>query len=227
MLSCTGASSSSRGSASDPRFQVARERAGPRDHRAELFGAVGLQREPGLQRAEAARQIRPEIAGPRRARREPARLPAQIGRRRRKRFAMLLAVAHEQEARVVGHLSPFVEIERDGIGALDAGEPRRELWRQNPERAEGAVDMKPEFSSRHSALQRREIVDRADVDRAGRADHEKWLETRGAIAARPARATHRHRCDDSDRPRSGAARRCRSPRGPLPCAMQPCAAADV
>ena len=43
---------------------------------------IGLQREPGLERAEAARQIRTEIAGPGRAGGEPAGLAPQIGRRR-------------------------------------------------------------------------------------------------------------------------------------------------
>src|SRR5436305_277210 len=41
----------------DPRFQISGQRAGARDDGAELFGAVGFQGEPGLQRAEAARQV--------------------------------------------------------------------------------------------------------------------------------------------------------------------------
>ena len=49
----------------DARLEIFRERAAARDHGAEPLGAVGLQREPGLQRAEAARQIGPEIARPR------------------------------------------------------------------------------------------------------------------------------------------------------------------
>ena len=97
----------------DSRFQISGERTGARDHRAELFGAVGLQREPGLERPKAARQIGPEIARPGRARGEAPGFPAQIGRRRGKRLAMPLAVANDQEAGVIGHLSPFVEIERD------------------------------------------------------------------------------------------------------------------
>ena len=68
----------------DARLQISRQRAGARDHRSQLFGAVGLQREPGLERAEAARQIGTEIAGPGRAGGKPARLAAQIGRRRGK-----------------------------------------------------------------------------------------------------------------------------------------------
>ena len=97
-------------------FEMSRK---PRRSRAiiapSLLGAIGLQREPGLQRAKAARQIGAEIARPGRAGGEAAGLAAQIGGGRREGRAMLLAVAHHQEAGVVLHLAPFVEIERDRI----------------------------------------------------------------------------------------------------------------
>jgi hypothetical protein len=48
----------------NPRFQISGERTGARDYGAELFGAVGFQGEPGLERAEAPRQIRAEVARP-------------------------------------------------------------------------------------------------------------------------------------------------------------------
>ena len=60
----------------DACLEIFRERAAARDDGAEPVGAVGLQREPGLQRAETARQIRSEIAGPQRASRQPPRLRA-------------------------------------------------------------------------------------------------------------------------------------------------------
>ena len=129
---------------------------------------------------------------------------------------MPLAVAHQQEAGVVRHLPPFVEIERDGIRALDAGKPRRELGRQNAERAEGAVDVKPEPLLAAQSRKRREIVDRADVDRAGGADDEERLEP-GLAVARDLRA-QRGNVDAMigiDR-RSCAARRCRGRRCPCP-----------
>ena len=149
--------------------------------RAQLFGAIGLQREPGLERAKAARQIGPEIARPGRAGGKAPRFAAQIGRRRGKRLAVLLAVAHHQEAGVVGHLPPFVEIERDRIRVFDSGQPRRQLRRENAERAIGAVDVKPELLLAAQRAQRREIVDRADIHRAGRADHEERLQAGLAV----------------------------------------------
>ena len=65
----------------DLRFQAARQRAGPADHRAELFGAVGFLREPRLQRAKAAGhpgRSRMATANPLQARAFPGadRLPA-------------------------------------------------------------------------------------------------------------------------------------------------------
>jgi hypothetical protein len=109
----------------NPRFEIFGKRAGARDDGAELFRAVGFQREPGFQRAETARQIGAEIARPGRACRESPGLAAQIGRGCRKRFAVLLAVAHQQEAGIVRHLPPFVKIKRDRIRVFNSGQQRR------------------------------------------------------------------------------------------------------
>ena len=57
---------------------------------------------------------------------------------------MPVAVAHDQEAGIIGHLSPFVEVERNGIGPFEPREQWGDLRRENAERAIGAVDMKPE-----------------------------------------------------------------------------------
>ena len=108
----------------DLRFQISGKRAASRDDRSESFGAVGLQREPGLQRAKAARQIGSEIARPHRAGGEAASFATQIGGRRREGVAMPIAVTHDEQAGVVGHLSPFVKIERNRIRILDSGKPR-------------------------------------------------------------------------------------------------------
>ena len=56
---------------------------------------------------------------------------------------MAVAVAHNEEASVIRHLSPFVEIKRNRIRALKSCQPRRELRRENPESTEGAIDVKP------------------------------------------------------------------------------------
>src|SRR5579871_3039929 len=95
---------------------------------------------------------------------------------------MTLAVADEQESGVVGHLPPFVKIERDGIGALDTGEKRRQRRRQDAERTEGAVDMKPDVLLGTELCKLAELVDRPDVDGAGRADHEEGCEADLAVA---------------------------------------------
>ena len=47
-----------------PHLEIARERAGTRNHRAQPLGAERLEREPGLERAKAARQIGTKIARP-------------------------------------------------------------------------------------------------------------------------------------------------------------------
>src|SRR5262249_35047408 len=99
--------------------------------------------EPGLERPEAARQIGTEIARPACASGEPSGLPAQIGRWSRKCLPMAIAVAHDEEAGVVGHLPPFVEIKRDRIRALKSCQLWGKHRRENPESPEGAVDVKP------------------------------------------------------------------------------------
>ncbi len=96
---------------------------------------------------------------------------------------MPIAVADEQEAGIVGHLSPFVEIERDGIGVLNSGQSRRQRWRENPQRAKGAVDMKPESLFAAQRLQRAKIVDRTDIDGSGRTYDEEWLAPGKTVAA--------------------------------------------
>src|SRR5260370_24599204 len=52
----------------DPALEILRELAAVRDRATDPLGAVGLEGEPGLERAESTREIRTEIAEPRRAR---------------------------------------------------------------------------------------------------------------------------------------------------------------
>ena len=59
-------------------------------------------------------------------------------------WSMQVAVAHHQEAGIIGHLPPFVEVERDGIGPFEPAQQRCDPGCENAERAIGAVDMKPE-----------------------------------------------------------------------------------
>ena len=56
---------------------------------------------------------------------EAACLAPQVGCWSGEGIAMERAVAHQDEAGVIGHLAPFVKIEGQRIGALDAGKARR------------------------------------------------------------------------------------------------------
>ena len=48
-------------------------------------------------------------------------------------------------------MQPFVRIERDGIGALDAGDAIGVLGGDGDERADAAIDMEPEVFLRRQA----------------------------------------------------------------------------
>ena len=63
-------------------FEIARQLAAARDRARRALGAMDLEGEPGLERAEAAREIGPEIARPGRPPAKPARLAPEIGRGR-------------------------------------------------------------------------------------------------------------------------------------------------
>jgi hypothetical protein len=91
------------------------------------------------------------------------------------------AIAHDEEAGIIGHLAPFVEIKRNRIRALKSRQPRREHRRENPERPEGAVDVKPDSLVAAQRAQRRQIVDGADVHRSGRTDDKERRQPAAAI----------------------------------------------
>ena len=89
---------------------------------------------------------------------------------------MLRAFAHQDVAGVIGHLAPFVKVEGDRVGALDAAQPRRNVARQHAQRATGTIDMEPEVLFPCQRGQCVEIVDGPDIDGAGRADDQKRLQ---------------------------------------------------
>jgi hypothetical protein len=99
---------------------------------------------------------------------------------------MTIAVAHDEEAGVIGHLPPFVEIERYRVRAFDSGEPRRKYRRKHPERAKGAVDVKPKLFFAAQRAQRHKIIDGADIYRSSRADDEEGIEAGLTIQRNPA-----------------------------------------
>src|SRR5262249_36317657 len=115
----------------DAPFEMARERAGARDHGAERVGAIDLEGEPGLEGAKTAREVGAVVAWPWRAGGKAARLAPQVGGLRREGAAVEFAIADEDEPGVVGHLPPLVEVERERVGAFDAGKTRREIRRED------------------------------------------------------------------------------------------------
>ena len=152
------------------------------DHAAQAVGAVDLEREPGFEGAKAARELRTVIAGPGRTAGQAAFGAFQIGFfLSGEGIQMQAAVAHQDKAGVVLHVRPFVEIEGDRIGALDAGQARRQVRRQHRHRAESAVDMKEKTFALGDIGQRIQIVDGAHVDRAGIAYQGERLQTGGAV----------------------------------------------
>ncbi len=171
----------------DAAFEITREGAGARDDSADCIDAVDLQGEPDLQRAKTARQIGAEIARPGRAGCEAACLAPQVGCRSGEGIAMERAVAHQDEAGVVGHLAPFVKIEGQRIGVLDASKARREIRGEDRKRAVGTIDMQPKLLTPRQLGKAGQIVDRAAIDRAGGADDEERGEAGRAIAARSMR----------------------------------------
>ena len=83
------------------------------------------------------------------------------------------AIPDQDKPRVVGHLAPFMEIEGDGVGALDPRQTRRQIRREHAERAVGAIHVEPHLFPLSDTGDGREIVDRADIHRAGsRGDEE-------------------------------------------------------
>ena len=170
MLRATGASSCSRGCS---RTRAARSTAW---RQLSAIAApsrrvpCSLQREPHLERAKAARQLRPELAWPGLAAGEAARGALEIAGVEGEGGAVQVAAADQHAAGVVLDVEPFVEVEGERIGTLDAGEQRPVRGAQDRERAERAVDVQPEALLARDVGERGEIVDRAGVDRAGGAD---------------------------------------------------------
>ena len=78
----------------DSALEILRESAGARDDGAQLRGAIDLEREPRLERAEASRQIGTEVTRPWRSSREPALLSPKVRGRRGEGLGVLFAIAH-------------------------------------------------------------------------------------------------------------------------------------
>ena len=110
---------------------------------AERVGAVGLERQPDPQRPEPPREgdavlVEPHLAGG-----QPAGGVLQVLRHDREGRPVRRLVAHQGEPDVDRRLHPLVQVEREGVGALEAAHGIR-VRAQREEAADGAVDVQPE-----------------------------------------------------------------------------------
>src|SRR5215217_6091170 len=90
-----------------------------------------------------------------------------------------------------------MRIERDGIGTLDAGDAKGIVGGDCDERADAAIDVKPEVFFRRQARESLQIIDGAGVYRPGCSYDAGRLKSRRAIlrdrlAARRCRSAVRH-----------------------------------
>ncbi len=108
---------------------------------------------------------------------------------------MPLGVPDDHEAGVVGRLPPFVEVQGDGSGPLQAGELRRQGRRHHAQRAAGPVDVEVQAFGFGQVGQGRQVVDGANVDRPRRSDQQE-----GSPPLQPVGADHRSRGADVDPP---------------------------
>ncbi len=136
-------------------------------------------------------------------------------------------VAHELGAGIVRHVQPLVQIERQRIGALDAGDERTLVRRELRECAERAVDVKPHaFVARDVPPARRDRRPQPVLALPAVA-----MMTNGRFPARRSDAISWRSAAGSSRKRSSTFTGCSAPL-PRPAtsnarATEPCASVDV
>ncbi len=227
MFSVTGASQPQIGLTLDSGSEIGGQVAGLLHHRADPIGSIGQQRHPYLQRAEAARQVGAQVAGPDAAAGEATLLPPQIGGVGAERLQLPRRIAHDDAAGVVGNLRPFVEIERDRVRPFDTAQQRPQPPAPAPQslrtpRLRGTTHA---WTPRHPPARRDRRSPRCRPCRPCR---------RSGTAAAPCRAVRASRaCNASTRIRPWSSHGIiRSASRPSPAmsiarGRQPCAAADV
>src|ERR1035441_2090269 len=80
---------------------------------------------------------------------------------------MQRAIPDEDKSRVVRYLPPLMEIEGDGVRALDASQTKSNIRGQHPERAERAIDVKPNGFPPRDIGNGGQRIDRSGIDGAG------------------------------------------------------------
>ena len=146
--------------------------------RLQTLDALGPQQAPEFQRPEAAAERNAPVAiiGD-----FAIDVGAQVTGVRAHDPDQMLRIAHVIERAVEGGAEPFVRIEHERIGALDAL-PHRAHLRQNHRRAgHRRVDMQPEAVGAGDVRDRRDRIDRGGRGRAHRRDDRAGLSARGDI----------------------------------------------
>jgi hypothetical protein len=93
------------------------------------------------------------------------------------------AVAHEEAAGAVWDKEPFVGIEHERIGAIEAGHPRAPALRQHEEAAVGSVHVKKKAFVLRDIRQSHQVIHGPGVRCAGMSDYQKGVEARVAVSA--------------------------------------------
>ena len=125
---------------------------------------VGHEGEPGGQRPEAARVLRPEV--------HEVRPLAEVGGGRREDLPLQGRVAGEGEAGVVRDVEPLVGVAGDRVGLAEPLEPGGPVRIAGGEEAEGAVHVEPGVAGARHLGHGDEVVEVAGVHVAGAGHHD-------------------------------------------------------
>ena len=141
-----------------------------RDRGLEGVEAEDAQREPQLQRAGAAGELRAALAQLDHA----GVAVAQVGAVERERVLQQARVADQHGADLVGLEEPLVRVQHEAVGALDAGQQVLAARREAGGRAVGAVDVEPQaLALRRASARSCERIDAAGARRPGGADEQE------------------------------------------------------
>jgi len=102
-----------------------------------------LHHRPDLERPELSGELGAQIGNPNRAFEIRILLEREVFGAVREHGAQRRRVTHQRRACLVRDVEPFVGIEGDRIGPLDAAIQRRELGERGTDRAVGAVHVEP------------------------------------------------------------------------------------
>ena len=125
----------------------------------------GLDRQPDLERAPAARELEPEVGEVDLAVLDLGVL--EVVGHDLERAAQQPSVAHEEAAALHRLVEPLVRVERDRVRRLDAGQRRAAALGEHREPAVRGVDVQPHAVAAADVGQRAERIDGTGVGRTG------------------------------------------------------------